>query len=74
MLVFASSLDTLWNDLPLKPSFVLFMHQTARYLARYNAAKAWYTLGEGIPIVGTLDGGVPGWSPWGSRNLWVRVN
>ena len=49
---------TLWNDLPLKPSFVLFMHETARYLARYNAVKSWYTLGEGIPIIGTLDGGV----------------
>ena len=59
MLVFASSLDTLWNDLWSKPSFVLFVHQAARYLARYNAVKAWYTLGEGIPIVGTLDGGVP---------------
>jgi hypothetical protein len=59
LLVFASSLDTQWNDLPLKPSFVLFMHETVRYLSRYNAVKGWYTLGEGIPVIGTLDGGVP---------------
>jgi hypothetical protein len=58
MLVFASSLDNIWNDLPTKPSFVLFTHESARYLSRYNAAKSWYTLGEGIPVVGTLDGGV----------------
>jgi len=58
MLVFASTLDNLWNDLPLKPSFVLLMHETAKYLTRYNAIKGWYTLGEGIPIIGTLDGGV----------------
>ena len=35
------------------------MHETARYLSRYNAVKGWYTLGEGIPVIGTLDGGVP---------------
>jgi Aerotolerance regulator N-terminal/von Willebrand factor type A domain len=58
MLVFASSMDKSWNDLALKPSFVAFIHESARYLARYNASKGWYTLGEGIPIIGTLDGGV----------------
>jgi len=42
----------------LKPSFVLFVHETVRYLSRYNAMKGWYSMGEGIPIVGTLDGGV----------------
>ena len=58
MLVFASALDNTWNDLPLKPSFVPFMFESARYLTGYNAAKAWYTLGEGIPIIGALEGGV----------------
>jgi hypothetical protein len=58
MLVFSSGMDNIWNDFPLKPSFVLFMHESARYLTRYNAVKAWYTLGEGIPVVGSLDGGV----------------
>jgi Aerotolerance regulator N-terminal/von Willebrand factor type A domain len=58
ILVFASTLDNTWNDLPLKPSFVPFLHESARYLTRYNALKGWYTLGEGIPIVGALEGGV----------------
>jgi hypothetical protein len=58
VLVFASTLDNSWNDLPLKPSFVLFLHQSARYLTGYNAVKSWYTLGEGIPIIGALEGGV----------------
>jgi hypothetical protein len=58
LLVFASALDNNWNDLPLKPSFVLLMHETAKYLTRYNAIKGWYTLGEGIPVIGTLDGGI----------------
>jgi hypothetical protein len=58
LLVFASTLDNTWNDLPLKPSFVLFLHQSARYLTGYNAVKSWYTLGEGIPVIGALEGGV----------------
>jgi len=58
LLVFASTLDNTWNDLPLKPSFVLFLHQSARYLTGYNSVKSWYTLGEGIPIIGALEGGV----------------
>jgi hypothetical protein len=58
MLVFASSLDMTWNDLPLKPSFVPFLHESVRYLTRYNAAKGWYSLDESIPIIGTVDGGV----------------
>lgn len=58
LLVFASNLDNTWNDLPLKPSFVLFLHQSARYLTGYNAVKSWYTLGEGIPVIGALEGGV----------------
>jgi hypothetical protein len=58
MLVFASTLDNTWNDLPLKPSIIPFLHESARYLTRYNAIKGWYTLGEGIPVVGALEGGV----------------
>jgi hypothetical protein len=58
MLVFASSVDKTWNDLPLKPSVVPFFHQVVRYLSRYNATRGSYTLGEGIPIVGTLEAGV----------------
>jgi hypothetical protein len=58
LLVFASSMDNVWNDLPLKPSFVLFLHETARYLTRYNAVRGWYSLGEGIPVIGAIEGGV----------------
>jgi len=58
MLVFASALDMSWNDLPLKPSFVPFLHESTRYLTRYNAAKGWYTLDESIPVIGSAEGGV----------------
>lgn len=29
-----------------------------KYLTRYNTVKGWYTLGESIPVIGTLDGGI----------------
>ena len=45
VLLFASGLDNLTNDFPLRPSFVAFVEQTARYLsgAERQAARAWST-------------------------------
>jgi hypothetical protein len=58
LMVFASTVDKSWNDLPLRPAFPLIMPEIARYLSRYDAVKGWYTLGEGIPVIGTLEAGV----------------
>jgi hypothetical protein len=55
MLVFNSTVDTRWNDLPLKPSFVPLFHEIIRYLSRYNESRGWYALGEGIPVTGGLE-------------------
>lgn len=58
MLVFTSSVDGLWNEFPRRPSFPPFFYEIARYLSHYNAANGWYALGEGISILGSLDGGL----------------
>jgi len=55
MLVFNSTVDSKWNDLPLKPSFLPLFHEMIHYLSRYNESKAWYQLGEGIPITAGVD-------------------
>ena len=55
LLVFNSTVDTSWNDLPLKPSFVPLFHEIVHYLSRYNESKGWYQLGEGIPITAGID-------------------
>jgi hypothetical protein len=58
MLVFNSTVDMdskSWNDLPLKPSFLPLFHEMIRYLSRYNESRSWYQLGEGIPVLATLD-------------------
>jgi hypothetical protein len=57
LLVFNSTVDNKsWNDLPLKPSFLPLFHQMVHYLSRYNESRGWYALGEGIPVVGGLEG------------------
>jgi hypothetical protein len=50
MLVFNSTVDSRWNDLPYKPSFLPLFQEMIRYLSRYNETRGWYQLGEGIPV------------------------
>lgn len=57
VMVWTSSLDSYWNDFPLKPVFVPFVHQAMKHLGRYVEPKAWYTVGEvfdpaGAPPIG----------------------
>jgi len=54
LLVFNSTVDNKWNDLPLKPSFLPLFHEMIHYLSRYSESRGWYVLGEGIPVVGGL--------------------
>src|SRR5205085_11638534 len=61
MLVFDSTVDTRWNDLPYKTSFLPLFSEMIRYLSRYNEARGWYQLGEGIAVtagVGNASGAV----------------
>jgi hypothetical protein len=46
VLVFASDLNNTWNDFPLQPAFVPFVHETLRYLASTRAARAEYVVGD----------------------------
>ena len=48
VLAWTSTLDSYWNDVPLKPIFVPLMHQVMRHLGRYVEPKPWYTIGEGV--------------------------
>ncbi len=46
VLAWTSTLDSYWNDVPLKPIFVPLVHQVMRHLGRYVEPKPWYTVGE----------------------------
>ena len=63
VLLLASDLNYRWNDFPLQPSFVPFVHETVRYLAAARAARTEYAVGElpgqaataGVVTVGTRE-------------------
>jgi hypothetical protein len=55
MLVLTSGMDGIQNDLPLKPAFLPLMHEMVQYLTRYSENRGWYTLGEAIPVTGTIE-------------------
>jgi hypothetical protein len=55
LIVFNSTVDSRWNDLPLRPSFLPLFHEIVHYLTRYNESRGWYALGEGIPVTAGLE-------------------
>jgi hypothetical protein len=46
VLVFASDLNAWWNDFPIQPAFVPFVHETLRYLASTPAGRSEYLVGD----------------------------
>ena len=46
VLVWTSTLDLLWNDLPLKPVYLPFLHGIVRHLSVYTEAPPWLTVGQ----------------------------
>src|SRR5262245_36439665 len=50
VIVFASTLDLSWNDLPLKPMFLPFVHQLGRHLSGFHEQPAWLTIGQVLDI------------------------
>jgi hypothetical protein len=44
-----STLDLGWNDLPVKPVFLPFVHTMTRYLADYSEAPTSLTVGQVVP-------------------------
>jgi hypothetical protein len=46
VLLWASTLDVSWSDLPTKPVFLPFVHQAVRHLAGYTEPQPWLTVGQ----------------------------
>jgi uncharacterized membrane protein len=46
VLVWAASVDVEWNDFPLRPVFLPFVHQVARHLSAYRQPEPWLTVGD----------------------------
>ncbi|HEY9449165.1 MAG TPA: BatA domain-containing protein [Gemmatimonadaceae bacterium] len=50
VLAWSSGLDGIWNDLPLQPVFLPFLHQAAKYAAGYKEERPWAVVGEVVSI------------------------
>lgn len=50
VLLFASSLDPVWNDLPLRSVYVPLWHQLVQYAAGWRAAPAALKINQVLPV------------------------
>jgi hypothetical protein len=46
VLIWGSTLDISWSDLPTRPVFLPFIHRTVRHLAGYSEPQPWVTVGQ----------------------------
>ncbi len=46
VIVLTTTLDDSWTDLGVKPIFLPLVHQLVRYLAHYEPATSWVTVGQ----------------------------
>jgi uncharacterized membrane protein len=58
VLLFTSSLGPSWNDLPLTPLYLPFIHQMVRY-AGTREASSWYGLGQTFTVKKDGEGAPP---------------
>ena len=56
VLLWTSSLDLAWNDLPLKPVFLPFMHRVAASLSGYSERPAWLKVGDVLDTAAERSG------------------
>jgi hypothetical protein len=60
VLLWTSTLDLSWSDLPLKPVYLPFVHQSVRHLASYAQPAPWLTVGQVLdPTAGAVRGATP---------------
>jgi hypothetical protein len=69
VIVWSSSLDTLWNDLPLQPVFLPFLHRLLAHAARYVERPAWRRVGDVLELPTLAKGRWVGLDPLAVRGL-----
>jgi hypothetical protein len=71
VLVWATSLDLSWSDLPLKPVYLPFVHQLVRRAADYGEDPGWLTIGQAIDLASAGAGAIA-LAPGGQRRTPVE--
>jgi hypothetical protein len=50
LLMWASSVDQYWTNLPLQPVFLPFVHQLGKHAGRYADPRPWFTAGDVLDL------------------------
>ena len=50
IVIWATSMDASWTDLPVQTVFVPFAHQLGRRVGRYSDARQWFTAGDVLDL------------------------
>lgn len=50
VVVWATSIDGNWTDLPMQPVFVPFVHQLGKGVGRFADSRPWFTAGEVLDL------------------------
>lgn len=50
VMVWASTLDTYWNDFVLQPVFLPFLHQSVKNLSGFRPPAPWHTIGDVVDL------------------------
>ncbi|MEP6496160.1 MAG: BatA domain-containing protein [bacterium] len=50
IVVWASTLDPYWTNLPLQPVFLPFVHQLGKHVGRYADPRPWFTAGDVLDL------------------------
>ena len=53
VIVWTTTLDDSWTDLPVKPVYLPLVHQLVSYLARYKQTPSWLTVGQVVDLAST---------------------
>ncbi len=55
VLVWATGLDRFWNNLPLQPVYLPFVHRVTRYLGGRGEAPAWHVAGSTVNLASLAE-------------------
>lgn len=50
VVVWSTSIDDYWTDMPTQPVFLPFMRQLARHAGRFSNSRPWFTAGEVLDL------------------------
>jgi hypothetical protein len=53
VIVWTSTLDDSWTDLPVKPVYLPLVHRLVAYLARYEQTPSWLNVGQVVDLAST---------------------